>query len=185
MIETVTKFKMQTRDWPYVVEFERENETTHKPELVTWRTGSQPKGSLIKAAKRVARLALEFHGLKVLSDAEGSIHAQTPVGFDLASVTWSEGDLPGSKVEVFLVAPLALQDSELIADLKLPLQKVDRFDETKTVGEGFLRTKVSVENSLKDEYNAAVRELRDLVKDFAMGASEQGELFAEPQAAAQ
>jgi len=185
MVETVMKFKMETRDWPYVVEFERHNEATNKPELLTWRTGSQPKGALLKAAKLVARLALEFHGLRVITDADGSIRAQAPVSFDLASVTWSEGDVPGSKVEVFLVSPIALEDTEMVSDLKLPLQKVDRFDETRTVTEGGLRMVRSVENSVKDEYNAAVKQLRDLVKDFAQGGTEQGELFTETQAAAQ
>lgn len=172
MIDTIVKFKMETRDWPYVVEFNRSNDQTEKTECLTLRTGEIPKGSLIKAANRVARLALKYHGLEVLSGESFDI------GFSLASVTWSEGDLPGSKVEVFLTTPLQLDDEdEHPVVTKLPLTKVDRFDETKLVGEGFLKTKVHVENSVKDEYNAAVRELRDLVKDFAQGATEQGSLF--------
>lgn len=174
MIETIVKFKMETRDWPYVVEFNRNNDQTEKAECLTLRTGEAPKASLIKAASRVARLALKYHGLEVLSGESFD------VGVSLASVTWSEGDLPGSKVEVFLTTPLQLDDEdEHPVVTKLPLTKVDRFDETKLVGEGFLKTKVHVENSVKDEYNAAVRELRELVKDFAQGATEQGNLFSE------
>lgn len=47
MIHSVCKFKVATRDWPYVVEFGQFNDKTQQSELLTYRTHNRPRPVLI------------------------------------------------------------------------------------------------------------------------------------------
>jgi hypothetical protein len=200
MIYDVTKFKAHGKEWDYIVDFERANGESGDREGMTLKSNTTPKGALTKKAGEVARLALLFHGLGLIVEhtdktilnaqvskltGEKDIHAELfgQIGFAFSSISWTGGDEPGSRVEVILTSAKKLADSTQTAQTKLMLSKVDTRDEMALVGEGKDKRLVHVEGSLKDAYNAAVKELRDFVKAYADGESAQGQLFERTEAA--
>jgi|GEM_PF-4582039 hypothetical protein len=177
MIYAVSKFKVGGRDFPYIVEFERENPETHSREGLTLRTSVNPKRALILKAVQVARLSLELHGLRLITDQAGSIMAPSKIGYAFTAVTWTYGDNPGSRVEIALTSQIASKKTLSSAHTKLLLPKVDTSGENELRGTGSDKVSVPVDGSLKNEYNAAVAQLRMMVEAYAEGESEQGELF--------
>lgn len=181
MIYSISKFKMGTRDWPYVVEYSAMNDGTHNGELITHRTGNRPRPALIENAHRVATLALQLSGLGGLVASSAS--SQTGrIAFGLASVTWSEGDEPGTKVEIHLTGARPLHNQGVNTDMKLVLEKVNNTEEWAefTLGGGLKeRRPIPTADSVKNAYIEAVKLLQDQVKGFAEGETEQGELFTE------
>lgn len=182
MIYDVTKFKAHGKEWDYVVEFERANGESGDREGMTLKSNTTPKGTLTKKAGEVAKLALLFHGLGVIVEHTSELSPHK-IGFAFSSISWTGGDEPGSRVEVILTSAKKLTDSTQTAQTKLMLSKVDVREEMAWVGTGKDKRLVHVEGSLKDAYNAAVKELRDLVKAYADGESAQGQLFERTEAA--
>jgi hypothetical protein len=185
MIYGISKFKVATRDWPYVVEYSAMNDGTHNGELITHRTSNRPRPALIENAHRVASLALQLSGLGVLVvSSQSSIPGS--VAFGLASVTWSDGDEPGTKVEIHLIGARPLHGTSANTDMKLILEKVNDREEYQDVelGGGLKeRRPVSTSESVKNAYIEAVKLLQDQVKAFAEGETEQGELFTSRETA--
>jgi hypothetical protein len=206
---TVTKFKT-TKDWPFVIEFERSNEATGRTECLTLRTGNQPRSALIANAHKCATLALKFSGLHAITQAsEGALLARqsskltgedvTPVElsiyadlrFAFSSITWSEGDEPGAKVEVIVQSNRQAKNSLTSATTKLLLEKIEDREEGEWIGEKPDRQWQPIPGSLKNAFNESVRLLRQQVEAFAEGEFEQGDLFGsrtetrQPEAVAQ
>ena len=194
MIDSVTKFKSGGRDYPYVVEFERRNPESKESEGLTLHTGARPRPALIKKMGEVAKLALRYHGLGLLveavekrhltNDETLSRHLGHDIGFAFQEISWSYGENPGSRVGVVLTSAVRLAEIAQTSRVKITLPKVDQSEELVHVGEGKERRKVVAEDSLKNEYNAAVKELLLLVKAYADGETEQGTLFPRAEAPA-
>ena len=192
MIYGITKFKVATRDWPYVVEFSNMNDGTHEGELITHRTNNRPRPALIETAHKVASLALRMSGMGLVVEAtekrkllgKESVLFGYEVGYGLASITWSEGDDPGTKVEIHLVGQRPLHKTSERTDMKLFLEKIDSREEYHDVdlGGGLKeRRPVPTSESVKNAYIEAVKLPQDQVKAFAEGETEQGELFSKPR----
>ena len=174
MIYGINKFKMGTRDWPYVVEFYRTNDQTQEGELLTLRTRNRPRPALIENAHQVAELALAFAGMSVILDAKEN----REVGFGLSTVTWSEGDSAGTKVEINLVGKRPIRDRSESSEMKLVLEKVDRREEFVDVDlGGGLKERRPNPDSIKNAYLEKVKLLQEQVQGFVEGQVEQGELF--------
>lgn len=196
MIGTIVKFRQNTRDWNYIVEFEQTNNETKKTELVTLRTNSHPVGELIRNAHKVAKLALEYSGLQTIIDAVSSravfkelkkLDAEVnvehlervfpTVRFTLSSITWATGDDPGTRIEVAIVSQINVKGKVLSAESKLILPKIDSREESEFTGTLTGKIWQPVPNSVKNEYLIAVNLLQDQVQSFVGGEVEQAELF--------
>ena len=180
MIYGINKFKMGTRDWPYVVEFYRTNDQTQEGELLTLRTRNRPRPALIENAHKVAELALAFAGMSVILDA----NQNRELGFGLSTVTWSDGESAGTKVEINVIGKRPIRDRSESSEMKLVLEKVDRREEFVDVDiGGGLKERRPDTNSVKNAYLEKVKLLQEQVQGFVEGQVEQGELFDQAERA--
>lgn len=206
---TVSEFKT-TKDWPYVIEFERTNEATCRTECLTLRTGNRPRAVLIANAHKVARLALQYVGMGIIPDAsDRSVIAKDAeeltgveqavmrklyanVRFGMSAITWSDGgDEATAKVEVTVLSDRQAKNSLTQSTTKILLDKIDDREEGEWIGEKPDRQWQPVPGSLKNAFNEAAKLLRQQVEAFAEGEFEQGDLFGtkidtrQPEAVAQ
>jgi hypothetical protein len=175
MISTIKKFKIGVKNYSYQVDFEQHDEKTLKGEYLTLRSNNSPRPALLSNAQRVVNLAIQYCGLQGLITEQNNLSAR--VGIGLASITWSDGDEPGSRLEVYVTSIYKRKNSAESCESKITLPKINDREEMENIGKGEDRISQPVPGSLKNAYNEAVKLLIDQVKAFAEGEVEQGDLF--------